>query len=366
MKYSSKEIQFMERAFQLALSAAGRTTPNPLVGCVVVKDNNIVGEGFHAKAGSPHAEIIALRDAGDRAFGSDVYVTLEPCSHYGRTPPCTDALIKSKVNRVVIAMTDPNPLVSGKGIKKLQEAGLIVEIGLLSQKAMIMNEGFIKAITKKIPFVLYKSALTLDGKTAVESGDSKWITSSGARHYVHGLRNTYDVIMVGSNTILKDNPQLTCRGIANGRDPIKLIVDGSLKIPIEARIFTSSQSPCIIATSDAANSEKLKLFKEIDNVEVWQYHTARHVPLDALIRDIARRGWNSILLEGGGILAGQMLSEKFIDKIEFIFSPKLAGSGSSPLSGLKLNKMEEAVMLKDIDLCILDGNYKFSGYINYD
>jgi diaminohydroxyphosphoribosylaminopyrimidine deaminase/5-amino-6-(5-phosphoribosylamino)uracil reductase len=196
MKNNPQDEFFMQRALDLSLLAAGRTSPNPLVGCVIVKNNEIVGEGFHAKAGTPHAEIVALQAASEQAMGADVYVTLEPCSHYGRTPPCTEALIKAAVKRVIVAMPDPNPLVNGRGLKKLKEAGIEVEVGLLAKKAGRINESFIKAVTHKIPFVLYKSALTLDGKTAVRSGDSKWITSEGARQYVHNLRNTYDVVMV--------------------------------------------------------------------------------------------------------------------------------------------------------------------------
>lgn len=357
---------FMERALELALLAAGRTSPNPLVGCVIVQDGQIIGEGYHAKAGTPHAEVHALQAAGARSEGSTVYVTLEPCSHYGRTPPCAEALIKARVKRVVVAMTDPNPLVSGRGIKKLREAAITVDVGLLAEKAKKINEGFIKAITAKLPFVLYKCALTLDGKTTVASGDSKWITSEGARQYVHSLRNIYDVIMVGSNTVIQDNPLLTCRNIEGGRDPVKLIVDGRLNISLAAQAITNSFAPCIIATSQAADPEKLKRIQERKNIEVWQYPTERQVPLTKLMQDIAGKGWNSVLLEGGGLLAGRMAKEKLIDKIEFIFAPKLAGSGASPLSGLSLSKMEEALKIADMELQNLAGNYLFSGYVQYD
>ena len=365
MANNSKDIAFMQRALDLARLAEGRTSPNPIVGCVIVRNGEIVGEGYHQKDGTPHAEIHALLQAGDKAQGSTVYVTLEPCSHYGRTPPCADALIKAKVKRVVVAMEDPNPLVCGNGIRRLLEAGIDVEVGVLEEKAKIINAPFIKAVTRKIPFVLYKCALTLDGKTAVDSGDSKWITSEGARQYVHTLRNIYDVIMVGSNTIICDDPSLTCRGIANGRDPVKLIVDGSLKIPIDSKAFTSSKAISIIATTQKADTYKLSFFQKMPNIEVWQYPTEDEVPLHNLMQDIVRRGWNSILLEGGGILAGKMLKEKLIDKIDFIFAPKLAGSGPSPLSGLKLSKMQDAIQLDELDISTIDGCYKFSGYIKY-
>jgi diaminohydroxyphosphoribosylaminopyrimidine deaminase/5-amino-6-(5-phosphoribosylamino)uracil reductase len=364
MDKKSQDKIFMERALGLSLLALGRTSPNPLVGCVIVRNEHIVGEGYHAKAGTPHAEVKALKAAENEAKGSDVYVTLEPCSHHGRTPPCADALIQAGVKRVVIAMMDPNPLVSGQGIKKLKEAGITVEIGILAEKAKKINEFFIKAITKKLPFILYKSALTLDGKTAVESGDSKWITSEGARHYVHGLRNIYDTIMVGSNTVIKDNPLLTCRNIEGGRDPVKIIIDGRLSIPLDAQVITNSSSHCILVTTKAANHEKVELLKGKENIEIWQYNTDRYVPLTNLMEDIATRGWNSVLLEGGGTLAGKMLREKLIDKIEFIFAPKIAGSGPSPLSGLSFSKMDEVIGVNNVQISELDGNYKVSGYVN--
>ncbi len=369
-KTSFKQIDidktYMKKALKLARLAVGRTSPNPLVGCVIVQNNHVVGEGYHHQAGTPHAEVHALRAAGDQSLGSDVYVTLEPCSHYGRTPPCSDALINAGVKRVVVAMTDPNPLVRGRGIKKLQDAGIKVEVGLLGEEAQKLNEPFIKAITTKMPFVLYKCALTLDGKTAVASGHSKWITSKGSRHYVHGLRNEYDVIMLGSQTVLQDDPELTCRNIEGGRDPVRLIVDGTLSLPVNSKVLSSSDTLCIIATSRSADKEKLEVLQEKSNIQIWQYDTDRHVPLRTLMQDVANHGLNSILLEGGGTLAGKMLEEKLIDKIEFIFAPKLAGSGPSPLSGIELSKMDQAFRLKDTQVVLLTDDYHFIGYLDYD
>ncbi|MGI5902499.1 MAG: bifunctional diaminohydroxyphosphoribosylaminopyrimidine deaminase/5-amino-6-(5-phosphoribosylamino)uracil reductase RibD [Desulfitobacteriia bacterium] len=366
MKNNPQDEFFMQRALDLSLLAAGRTSPNPLVGCVIVKNNEIVGEGFHAKAGTPHAEIVALQAASEQAMGADVYVTLEPCSHYGRTPPCTEALIKAAVKRVIVAMPDPNPLVNGRGLKKLKEAGIEVEVGLLAKKAGRINESFIKAVTHKIPFVLYKSALTLDGKTAVRSGDSKWITSEGARQYVHNLRNTYDVVMVGSGTVLQDDPQLTCRNIMGGRNPVRLIVDGSLRVPLEAQVLNPEAGLCILATTNNADRVKMKELEVKENVEIWQYDTERYVPLDKLMKDVAARGLNSILLEGGGTLAGKMLEQQLIDKIEFIFAPKVVGLGPVPFSGFQLSKMNDAVRVKDLDFSPIDGNYIVSGYLDYN
>lgn len=367
-RFTSDDRHYMEHALTLSLLAAGRTSPNPLVGCVIVQNGQIVGEGYHQKAGTPHAEVHALKAAGTKAKNAAVYVTLEPCSHYGRTPPCADALIAAGVKRVVVAMVDPNPLVSGQGVKKLQDAGIIVETGLLAEKARSINETFIKAITTKLPFVLYKAAMTLDGKTAVSSGDSKWITSPEARHYVHELRNNYDVIMVGSPTVLQDDPLLTCRNIVDSRDPVRLVVDGSLSLPTNAQVLNNpSSSACIIATTLAADDSKIRELKETypeEKLEIWQYPTARHVPLVDLMQDIAARGLNSILLESGGILAGKMLESQLVDKIEFIIAPKLAGSGPSPLSGLHLAKMADAINLDQLQVSEVGGNYRFTGYIN--
>ncbi len=361
---STQDKLFMQRALDLSLSAIGRTSPNPLVGCVIVRDGQIVGEGYHAKTGTPHAEVNALQTAGEKANGADVYVTLEPCSHFGRTPPCAEALIEAGVKRVCIAMTDPNPLVNGQGIKKLQNAGIQVEIGVLGDQAKKINEHFLKVVTEKTPFVLYKCALTLDGKTAVYSGDSKWITSDGARQYVHGLRNIYDVIMVGSHTVLHDNPFLTCRNIEGGRDPVRLIIDATLSLPLDAHVLTITSGLTIIAVSHAADPNKLKEIRAKANVKIWQYDTERYVPLTMLMKDIAIKGWNSVLLESGGILAGKMLEEKLIDKIEFIIAPKFAGQGPSPFSGFILSQMEDAVRITNMELCEIDGNYKFSGYVD--
>lgn len=356
--------KFMRRAFALAGKALGRTSPNPLVGCVIVRDQQIVGEGYHHQAGTPHAEVHALAAAGDQARGATAYVTLEPCSHFGRTPPCADALIRAQIQRVVVATTDPNPLVAGQGINRLREAGIQVEVGLLREEALQINEVFVKAITTGLPFVVYKTAMTLDGKIATETGDSQWVSNEASRHYVHELRNRYDVILVGSETAIHDNPSLTCR-LPQGRDPVRLIVDGMLRIDEQARVLTSSQfSPCIIATSQAASQEKLQRLRNLENVEVWQYPEERQVPLTQLMRDLVQRSWTSVLLEGGGRLAGAFLEEKLVDKVEFFIAPKLVGgSGPSPLAGLHIRRMADAIRLQDLKVDSRSGDLHVWGYI---
>jgi riboflavin biosynthesis protein RibD len=356
--------KFMRRALELAVRARGRTSPNPLVGCVIVKDEQIVGEGYHLRAGTPHAEVHALDSAGNSAIGATAYVTLEPCSHFGRTPPCADALISSKIKRVVVAMKDPNPLVAGRGIDRLRQAGIEVNVGLLEQEASAINEVFIKAISTNLPFVVYKTAMTLDGKIAAETGDSRWVSNEKSRRYVHQLRDFYDVILIGSETVIKDNPALTCR-LPDGRDPIRLVVDGQLRISETAQILTAStHSPCIIATTQAASSDKIAHLKAFSQVEIWQYDSPRYVPLEQLFRDLVARGWTSVLLEGGGGLAGSLLQKRLVDKVEFFIAPKLiGGNGPSPLSGLHLKHMSDAMTLKNLSFDVDTGDLHVTGYL---
>ena len=360
---NSNDEKFMKRALDLAVKAIGRTSPNPLVGCVIVKDGQTVGEGYHLKAGTPHAEVHALVAAGAQARDATAYVTLEPCSHFGRTPPCADALILAGIKRVVVSMKDPNPLVSGRGIARLREAGIQVDVGLMFQEASLLNEVFIKVITTGLPFVVYKTAMTLDGKIATETGDSRWVSTEVSRQYVHQLRDRYDVILAGSETVMLDDPALTCR-LPSGQDPVRLIVDGKLRIAENAQVLTSSaHSPCVIATTQAASHEKIERLNR-EGVEVWQYETQRHVPLEKLLRDLVRRGWTSVLLEGGGGLAGTLIQDQRVDKIEFFIAPKLiGGNGPSPLSGLHIECMAEAIALQDLHIDMYSGDLHVTGYL---
>jgi len=362
---NSNDEKFMKRALDLAVKAMGRTSPNPLVGCVIVKDEQVVGEGYHRQAGTPHAEVHALASAGEKARGATAYVTLEPCSHFGRTPPCAEALIGAGIKRVVVAMKDPNPLVSGRGIARLRETGIQVDVGLMFSEASIINEVFVKAITTGLPFVVYKTAMTLDGKIATETGDSRWVSTEVSRQYVHQLRDRYDVILVGSETVMLDDPALTCR-LPSGRDPVRLIIDGQLRLAESAQVLTASvHNPCIIATTQAAAQEKIDRLKLLVGVEVWQYETLRHVPLEKLLRDLVRRGWTSVLLEGGGRLAGTLIQDQLVDKIEFFIAPKLVGGmGPSPLSGLHIQCMAEAIALQDLHIDMYSGDLHVTGYLH--
>lgn len=364
INFSESDLSYMRKAFNLAKTAAGRTSPNPLVGCAIVKNGLIVGEGFHHKAGTPHAEINALNHAGNKAFGATAYVTLEPCSHFGRTPPCADALIRAGIKKVYVAMVDPNPLVAGKGINRLREAGVEVYVGLLQKEAEQINEVFIKAITTGLPFVIYKSAMTLDGKISTDNGDAFWVSSEKSRSLGQMYRNLYDVIMIGSETVLKDDPKLNCR-LPGGRDPVRLVIDGKLAISEHAQVLYSSPAPCIIATSLAAPQEKIERLQSINNVEIWQYATERYVPLVNLMRDLVQHEWTSVLLEGGGTLAGHMLIEGLIDKVELFVAPKFVGGhGPSPFSGFNVSKMADAILLSGYEIHTDTGDVHITGYLS--
>lgn len=362
--FNELDRMFMRRALDLASCALGNTSPNPVVGCVLVKEGKIVGEGYHRQAGTPHAEVHALRAAGEKARGATAYVSLEPCSHFGRTPPCADALIAAGIKRAVIAMQDPNPLVAGQGIRRLKDAEIEVKLGLLEPDALRLNEAFIKVMTAGLPFVTYKSAFTLDGKIATEKGDSRWVSNERSRQLGRYLRHINDVILVGSETVLHDDPALTCR-LPLGRDPVRVVVDGMLRIPARAKVLTPSPAlSCVIATSAAASPAKIAALRAIPGVEVWPYPSRRYVPLDRLMRDIAQKGWNSVLLEGGGTLAGEMMAQKLIDKVDFFLALKLiGGQGPSPLSGLHLDKMSAAIALLDPSWSMETGDLRITGYI---
>jgi len=364
-EFSPVDEEYMRLALTLAAQARGRTSPNPMVGCVIVRDGRIVGQGYHRQAGTPHAEVHALSAAGDLAEGSTLYVTLEPCCHIGRTPPCADAIIRAGVKRVVAAMVDPNPLVAGKGLARLREAGVEVATGLLATEAARLNEAFLKAITVGLPWVTYKAAFTVDGQIAAASGDSYWVSNEASRQMAHQMRNDHDVIMVGSETVLHDDPQLNCR-CQGGRDPVRLVVDGELRTPVTARILRSSPAaPCILATSQAAPAAKIAELAALPGVEIWSYPSLRHVPLRDLAADIQKRGWNSILLEGGSKLAGAMLDAGLIDKIEFFLAPKLLGSqGLAPFAGRERRRMAEALPLHDWTISVATGDIHLTAYVN--
>jgi diaminohydroxyphosphoribosylaminopyrimidine deaminase / 5-amino-6-(5-phosphoribosylamino)uracil reductase len=356
---------YMELALKNASAMKGQTDPNPLVGAVIVNDNRVVGIGAHLKAGEPHAEIHALRMAGEAAKGGTIYVTLEPCSHYGRTGPCAVAIVEAGIKRVVIATLDPNPVVSGNGVKILKDAGIEVIIGVHQEESQKMNEVFNKFIVEKKPFVTLKSGNTLDGKIATYASNSKWITSEQSRHDVHLLRNENMAILVGVNTVIKDNPELTAR-IPNGRNPIRVILDSTLKIPLDSKVVTDNLAETWIFTCQKYDQDKEKTLKSI-GMKVFPTNGVEKVEPKDVMEILGEHLISSVLIEGGGTINASFLENKCIDKVILYFAPKLIGGKDAPtfLEGAGIEKMSDAVDLVDTSIIKIGKDFKFIGYPIY-
>lgn len=337
--------KMMRRALQLARKGAGRTSPNPAVGCVIVKDGVIAGEGWHKKAGTPHAEIHALRQAGELAFAADLYVTLEPCSHFGKTPPCADAIVAAGVARVFVGMIDPNPHVSGRGVAKLRAAGIDVVTGIHEADCRDLNLPFIKQVTTGLPYVTMKSAMTLDGKTAALSGDSKWITCERSRKLVHRLRSTMDAVLTGSGTLLADDPQLTVR-MAKGKNPLRIVVDSNLRTPVNCRLMEEAHKTPVIFAAIRGEDSKVKALTEKGAEVLLCSGKDGAVDLSDLMRRLGERGIQSILLEGGERLCGEMLRNGLIDRFLLFYAPKLlGGKGKLLFAGAGAALMQDSLPL---------------------
>ncbi|NPV91392.1 MAG: bifunctional diaminohydroxyphosphoribosylaminopyrimidine deaminase/5-amino-6-(5-phosphoribosylamino)uracil reductase RibD [Firmicutes bacterium] len=358
----------MKRALALAARAAGRTSPNPMVGAVVVRGGRIVGEGYHQKAGTPHAEVHAMRRAGDKARGATLYVTLEPCSHYGRTPPCCEAVIDAGIKRVVAAMVDPNPQVAGRGLAALAEAGIAVEAGLMEDAARDLNEVFIKHITTGRPFVVMKSAVSLDGKTATSSGHSFWVTGEAAREKVHRMRDRYDAVMVGIGTVLVDDPRLTTRlpdGEA-GRDAIRVVVDSRLRLPPESKVINpDSTAPLLVATTERSPRERRDELTGLGAEVLVLPEDDGRVAIGALMDALGQRGITSVLLEGGAALNASALEAGVVDKLVVFVAPKLVGGANAPgmIAGAGRERMDQAWDLRRMSLTRVGEDYMFTGYL---
>jgi diaminohydroxyphosphoribosylaminopyrimidine deaminase/5-amino-6-(5-phosphoribosylamino)uracil reductase len=321
----------MRRAIELARLGEGRTRPNPAVGAVIVNDGEVVGEGYHPQAGEPHAEIFALRQAGAKARGAELYVTLEPCSHYGRTGPCAEAVLAAGIRRVCIGTVDPNPQVAGRGIVLLRSAGVEVCVGVLDADCRRLIAPFAKHVTTGLPFVVLKSAMTLDGRTATVTGDSRWITGAESRAWVHQLRDRMDAVMVGIGTVLRDDPLLTTRLPEGGRDAARIVVDSRLRIPESSAILgVESAAPTIIATTHAAPAEKIARLEARGAHVVVTAAGEEGVDLRDLLRQLGSSGIQSILLEGGNILNASALKAGLIDRVMIFIAPLLLGSGEAP------------------------------------
>lgn len=355
---------WMKRVFDLALLGKGNTSPNPMVGAVLVKDGEVVGEGFHRKAGAPHAEIEALSRAGDRARGATLYVNLEPCAHFGKTPPCADALIKAGVGNVVIAMLDPNPKVNGAGVALLRNAGITVDVGLLEEKAKQLNEVFVKWIRTKIPFVILKWGMTLDGKIAVSGKKSEWITSEKSRERVFQMRSEYDCVLVGVNTILTDDPLLTAR-IPGSKNPIRIVLDSRLRTPLDSRVLKTIPDAPTWFVSGCGNPERETWLKEAGASVFCFPGTEGKVDLAALCRYLGEREITSILVEGGARVHGAFLRADLADKFVFFIAPKLVGSLNAVglIEGWGTLSMREALLLKRVQVSRLDDDLVVEAYV---
>ena len=342
----SADLKYMKRALTLARKGIGKTSPNPAVGCVIVKNGKVVGEGWHKRAGGHHAEVHALQMAGDAAQGADVYVTLEPCSHTGKTPPCCEALIRAKVKHVVVGMSDPNPRVNGSGLKALEQAGIQTTCGIMEDECRAINRPFIKHVTTGLPFITFKCAMTLDGNIATVTGESRWISGEESRLYVHKMRAVNDAIMVGVDTIIADNPQLTVRHV-KGRNPLKIIVDSRLRTPESVGVLEgNSATNTIIATTESNPRVHLRYTRQGASIIVCEEFDGR-VSMADLLKKLGSRGIQSILLEGGSRLAGDMVKHALIDEFIIFIAPKILGSdGFAPFAMLGITSMANAVRLK--------------------
>ena len=360
-----QDEEFMQEALRLARNAAGRTSPNPLVGAVIVREGRIVGAGWHRKAGTPHAEIHALNMAGNLAKGATLYVTLEPCSHYGRTGPCAEAVVKAGIKRVVIGMGDPNPKVAGKGIAILERAGIEVRCGVLEDEARALNEVFLKWIATQKPFVVLKTAMSLDGKIATHTGKSQWITGEAARQRVHKYRDTYDGIMVGIGTVLADNPSLTARlPDGQGKNPVRIVVDSKARTPLDANLVTDGAALTIIAVTAKAPQERVQALKD-KGVAIMVAGDGEQVDMDLLMQKLGEMEICSVFVEGGGQVNFSLLKAGLVDKVHAFIAPKLIGGRDAltPVEGAGFAELTEAVELERTTIETIGQDILLTGYV---
>ncbi len=353
---------FMRRALELARMNLGRTRPNPTVGCVIVNGGCVVGEGVTSAGGRPHAETLALAGAGERARRATAYVSFEPCAHFGRTPPCVQALVQAGVKRVVIGCRDPYPPVRGRGVAHLRRAGIEVAVGVLEDECKRLNEGFITRVTKGRPFVILKLALTLDGRIASARGDSRWISSPQSRQLVHRWRGECDAVMVGANTVIADDPRLTCR-VRPGRDPVRVVLDGALRTSAAARVFRqSSTAPALLFTAPH-NLERARRRHAGDRVDVLSAPVRDGgLAPEAVMRELARRGFCTVLLEGGAHLGGSALAAKVVDRVAFFVAPKILGGGLAAVEGLDFS-VGESIRLNDLRARAVGADWLIEGRV---
>ena len=355
---------YMARAIQLAKLGNFTAHPNPRVGCVIVLDDAIVAEGWHEQTGGPHAEAMALAAAGERAAGATVYVTLEPCSHTGRTPPCADALVSAGVSRVVVAMQDPNPQVAGTGLERLRTAGIDVSVGVLETEARKLNLGFIRRMEQGLPYVRLKIAVSLDGRTAMANGESKWITGEAARADVQKLRARSSAIVTGAGTILSDNPSLTVRTEKVTRQPLRVIVDSHLSTPPESKMFTEDGEVLVVTVSEDEEASKTLVDA---GAEVVQLSSAAHgVDLRELMQYLGERECNEVMIEAGATLAGSALSTGIVDELVIYMAPHLMGSEAKGMFNIPgLQSMQDRVELDIQDVRMVGKDLRITALVRY-
>lgn len=353
------DIQMMQRCLELAKQARGKTAPNPMVGCVIVQNGDIVGQGFHPKAGEPHAEVFALREAGDRAQGSTLYVNLEPCSHFGKTPPCADAVIKAGVKRVVVGMVDPNPKVSGTGTEKLRSAGIEVTVGVEAAQCQELNEAFTYHILHQRPFGILKYAMTLDGKIAARTGHSAWVSSDASRAEVHQLRAGCDAIIVGGNTVRKDNPLLTSR--RPDRTPLRVVMTRTLDLPDNANLWNTAIAPTLVFTQPGANPDLQTKLRQL-SVEVVE---VKPLTPATVMQHLGDRGCLSVLWECGGTLSARAIVDGTVQKVLAFIAPKIIGGATapSPIGNLGLTQMTDAYLLDRVRWRTIGTDLLVEGYL---
>jgi diaminohydroxyphosphoribosylaminopyrimidine deaminase/5-amino-6-(5-phosphoribosylamino)uracil reductase len=335
-----------------------------MVGAVLVKRGKVVAEGYHARAGERHAEIVAIEKAGERARGSTLYLNLEPCTHYGKTPPCAPAVIEAGVRKVIVGMEDPNPLVKGRGIVRLKQAGLDVRVGILEKECNRLNEAFCKYIVQHEPFVILKVAATLDGKLATRNGESQWITGEMSRRFVHRLRDQVDGVIVGIGTVLKDDPMLTAR-VKGGRDPYRIIFDSRLRVPENAKVIDLLPSKTIVATTEMGSPDKIERLRKKGVRILISDSKSGKVDLKSALLKLGEMGMMSLLLEGGSQLSGSFLDQRLIDKILLFLSPKLIGDPEAPgiFGGLGVAHLNEAIPLRDLKVRKAGDDILVEGYL---
>ncbi len=364
---TKEDEQFMRLALRLAARGIGHTSPNPMVGAVVVKGGQVVGKGYHRKAGSPHAEIHALEDAGEQANSATLYVTLEPCNHQGRTPPCTGVIVSSGVSRVVIGCSDPNPQVAGGGAEYLRGKGIRVDVGILEERCLRLNEPFIKYVTTGLPLVIAKMAASLDGKIATHLGDSHWISNERSRRFVHKMRHGVDAILVGVGTVVVDNPKLTTRlSGRKGSNPLRIVLDTHLRTPLDSLVVSETrEAPTVIATGPKPYKKRREAL-EGKGVEVLSLPLVRgRVSLPELLKHLGKRDITSLLVEGGAEVHGSFFYDNLVDKVYLFFAPKIIGGNRAVpmVGGMGIGSVAEALSLSNLRLRRLDDDIMVEGYM---